>query len=101
MNQEHENLDKAELIMLIIIKRAYLNTVCFSVKMKHVLRIFSYHTFIEVFFCTFQSVFGCFLSFYCAGACCPLYAGILRVLYDKEKLDTFARVSKHHFLLLK
>ncbi|ETE66476.1 Reversion-inducing cysteine-rich protein with Kazal motifs, partial [Ophiophagus hannah] len=27
------------------------------------------------------------------GACCPLYAGILRVLYDKEKLDTFARIT--------
>ncbi|XP_053119439.1 reversion-inducing cysteine-rich protein with Kazal motifs isoform X3 [Hemicordylus capensis] len=27
------------------------------------------------------------------GACCPLYAGMLRVLYDKEKLDTFARIT--------
>jgi len=27
------------------------------------------------------------------GACCPLCAGMLRILYDKEKLDTFARVN--------
>ncbi|KAF7247909.1 Reversion-inducing cysteine-rich protein with Kazal motifs [Varanus komodoensis] len=27
------------------------------------------------------------------GACCPLYAGMLRVLYDKEKLDIFARIE--------
>uniref|UniRef100_A0A8C4VES7 Reversion-inducing cysteine-rich protein with Kazal motifs n=1 Tax=Gopherus evgoodei TaxID=1825980 RepID=A0A8C4VES7_9SAUR len=27
------------------------------------------------------------------GACCPLCAGMLRVLYDKDKLDTFAKVT--------
>lgn len=27
------------------------------------------------------------------GACCPLCAGMLRVLFDKEKLDTIAKVS--------
>lgn len=27
------------------------------------------------------------------GACCPLCAGMLRILYDKDKLDTFARVN--------
>uniref|UniRef100_A0A670JJM4 Reversion-inducing cysteine-rich protein with Kazal motifs n=1 Tax=Podarcis muralis TaxID=64176 RepID=A0A670JJM4_PODMU len=27
------------------------------------------------------------------GACCSLYAAILRVLYDKEKLDTFAKIT--------
>ncbi|XP_042330486.1 reversion-inducing cysteine-rich protein with Kazal motifs isoform X2 [Sceloporus undulatus] len=30
------------------------------------------------------------------GACCPLYAGMLRVLYDKEKLDIFARINNKH-----
>lgn len=28
-----------------------------------------------------------------AGACCPLCAGMLRVLYDQEKLDTIAKVT--------
>ncbi|KAF4798273.1 reversion inducing cysteine rich protein with kazal motif protein [Turdus rufiventris] len=27
------------------------------------------------------------------GACCPLCAGMLRILYDKDKLDNFARVT--------
>lgn len=27
------------------------------------------------------------------GACCPLCAGMLRILYDKDKLDNFARVK--------
>lgn len=27
------------------------------------------------------------------GACCPLCAGMLRILYDKDKLDMFARVT--------
>lgn len=27
------------------------------------------------------------------GACCPLCAGMLRILYDKDKLDNFARVN--------
>lgn len=27
------------------------------------------------------------------GACCPLCAGMLRVLFDKEKLDTIAKVT--------
>ncbi|XP_060637465.2 reversion-inducing cysteine-rich protein with Kazal motifs isoform X1 [Anolis sagrei] len=34
------------------------------------------------------------------GACCPLYAGMLRVLYDKEKLDIFARVTKRPITVL-
>ncbi|XP_063778841.1 reversion-inducing cysteine-rich protein with Kazal motifs [Pseudophryne corroboree] len=28
------------------------------------------------------------------GACCPLCAGVIRILYDKEKLDAFAKVTK-------
>ncbi|XP_077125548.1 reversion-inducing cysteine-rich protein with Kazal motifs isoform X1 [Ranitomeya variabilis] len=28
------------------------------------------------------------------GACCPLCAGVLRILYDKEKLDRFAEATK-------
>lgn len=28
------------------------------------------------------------------GACCPLCSGVLRILYDKEKLDTFAKIKK-------
>lgn len=30
------------------------------------------------------------------GACCPLCAGMLRVLFDKEKLDTIAKVRLLH-----
>nr|AIZ00509.1 reversion-inducing cysteine-rich protein with Kazal motifs [Xenopus laevis] len=29
------------------------------------------------------------------GACCPLCAGVLRILFDKEKLDTFATATKN------
>ncbi|XP_069500841.1 reversion-inducing cysteine-rich protein with Kazal motifs [Ambystoma mexicanum] len=28
------------------------------------------------------------------GACCPLCAGMLRILFDKDRLDTFAKINK-------
>ncbi|KAM9308254.1 reversion-inducing cysteine-rich protein with Kazal motifs [Gastrophryne carolinensis] len=28
------------------------------------------------------------------GACCPVCAGVLRILYDKEKLNTFSKINK-------
>lgn len=33
------------------------------------------------------------ISLILIGACCPLCAGMLRILYDKDKLDNFARVN--------
>uniref|UniRef100_A0A803VCZ2 Reversion-inducing cysteine-rich protein with Kazal motifs n=1 Tax=Ficedula albicollis TaxID=59894 RepID=A0A803VCZ2_FICAL len=44
--------------------------------------------------CPQLSAAGCQpISFIHIGACCPLCAGMLRILYDKDKLDNFARVT--------
>uniref|UniRef100_A0A8C0FKQ3 Reversion-inducing cysteine-rich protein with Kazal motifs n=1 Tax=Bubo bubo TaxID=30461 RepID=A0A8C0FKQ3_BUBBB len=57
-----------------------------------VLSDYSFHTECAFVKCPQLSATGC-KPVIAPGACCPLCAGMLRILYDKDKLDTFARVT--------
>ncbi|XP_054674552.1 reversion-inducing cysteine-rich protein with Kazal motifs isoform X3 [Grus americana] len=57
-----------------------------------VLSDYGFHTECAFVKCPQLSATGC-KPVIAPGACCPLCAGMLRILYDKDKLDTFARVT--------
>lgn len=57
-----------------------------------VLSDYGFHTECAFVKCPQLSATGC-KPVIAPGACCPLCAGMLRILYDKDKLDNFARVT--------
>ncbi|XP_018422723.1 PREDICTED: reversion-inducing cysteine-rich protein with Kazal motifs-like [Nanorana parkeri] len=53
----------------------------------------SFHTECSSVKCPLNPKSGC-MPIIPPGACCPLCSGVLRILFDKEKLDAFAKIKK-------